>query len=420
MTAGAKGQVRRRGTLADHTVAVVLVLLLHLAHLDTGCTGIPAVGVPLERLGEVLLHPRSDTSGGEKGVGCWDDEVGVGDGHRRLDLAEDRVDGSVEAEGLLEDGLVQCELADVLVGQGREVGAQNTDLLLVEFLDDIGAGGEVKHHPGAGRRRRVLAGHEHGNHHVCNLLVGDRGAVLVNRCHKMADQVVLILIRFVSSATGLDDLRVCLGKNSLGAIASTVLRQRSPVKHEVDWGESHVEVVEEVGKYGVESGSDFLSLEGTGSGIDGDLRHGCGKVGLSAGALECWAGLDEVGDLVDDKGHVGLECLGGKTDFHELRQLANDHFSVYLNPYLLLLHELRVGAVVDNSGTENWGGEFCVDLLGVHVLEFAIKDELVASSSQVYGRLLSEKDKGEDIAILLKSAWSFAQQTHVHEPFLCT
>jgi hypothetical protein len=95
-------------------------------------------------------------------------------------------------------------------------------------------------------------------------------------------------------------------------------------------------------------------------------------------------------------------------------------FRYIQTPYLLLLHELRVGAIVDNSGTEDWGGKFSVDLLGVDVLEFAIEDKLVASSSKVYGRLLSEENEGEDITILLKSAWSFARYFHVYEPFLCT
>jgi hypothetical protein len=72
--------------------------------------------------------------------------------------------------------------------------------------------------------------------------------------------------------------------------------------------------------------------------------------------------------------------------------------------HLLLLHELRVRAVIDDTSTENRRGKLSVDLFGVHVLELAIEDELIALRSKVYSRLLSEENEGEDVAILLELA----------------
>jgi hypothetical protein len=69
--------------------------------------------------------------------------------------------------------------------------------------------------------------------------------------------------------------------------------------------------------------------------------------------------------------------------------------------HLLLLHELRVWAIVDHVRTENWRGERGIDLLGVHILKFAIKNELVALCPEINSCLLSEENESEDIAILL-------------------
>lgn len=69
--------------------------------------------------------------------------------------------------------------------------------------------------------------------------------------------------------------------------------------------------------------------------------------------------------------------------------------------YLLLLHELGVGAVVDDILAEHRGGERVVDLLSVDVLQLAIEDEVVALGAQADGGLLAEKNEGEDIAVLL-------------------
>lgn len=70
--------------------------------------------------------------------------------------------------------------------------------------------------------------------------------------------------------------------------------------------------------------------------------------------------------------------------------------------YLLLLHEFGVGAVVDDIGTEDRGGDGTVDLLCVDILELAVENEFVAVDAEVNRRLLSKEDEGEDISVLFE------------------
>lgn len=68
--------------------------------------------------------------------------------------------------------------------------------------------------------------------------------------------------------------------------------------------------------------------------------------------------------------------------------------------YLLLLHELRVGTVVNHIFSKDRGCEDCVDFLGVDVLQLAVQYEFVARRSDVDGCFLAEENEGKDIAIL--------------------
>jgi hypothetical protein len=67
---------------------------------------------------------------------------------------------------------------------------------------------------------------------------------------------------------------------------------------------------------------------------------------------------------------------------------------------LLLLHELRVGAVIDNIFAENGGCQDGVDVFGAHVADLAVQDEVVALGADVNGGLLSEQNEGEAVAVL--------------------
>jgi len=70
--------------------------------------------------------------------------------------------------------------------------------------------------------------------------------------------------------------------------------------------------------------------------------------------------------------------------------------------HLFLLHELRVGAVVDDILAKDRCAERGVDLLGVDVLDLSVEDEVVAGGVEAHSHLAAEEDKGEDIAILLQ------------------
>ena len=68
--------------------------------------------------------------------------------------------------------------------------------------------------------------------------------------------------------------------------------------------------------------------------------------------------------------------------------------------YLLLLHELRVGAVVDDILAKDRCAEWGVDLLGIDILDLSVEDKVVACGVEANGHLATKEDEGEDIAIL--------------------
>jgi hypothetical protein len=67
---------------------------------------------------------------------------------------------------------------------------------------------------------------------------------------------------------------------------------------------------------------------------------------------------------------------------------------------LLLLHELGIGTIVYDIFSKHGGGKGAVNFLGVEILQLCIENEIVSFGSDVYRRLLSEKNKGEDVAVL--------------------
>jgi len=68
--------------------------------------------------------------------------------------------------------------------------------------------------------------------------------------------------------------------------------------------------------------------------------------------------------------------------------------------YLLLLHKLRVRAVVYDIIAEDRSAERAVDLLGIDILDFAVQDKIVSFSIQADGSLAAEQNEGKDIAVL--------------------
>jgi len=76
-------------------------------------------------------------------------------------------------------------------------------------------------------------------------------------------------------------------------------------------------------------------------------------------------------------------------------------FSRLANAHLLLLHELGVGAVVDNILAKDGCGERVVDLLSVDILQLAIENEIIALGAQADSGLLAQEDESENITVLL-------------------
>ena len=184
----------------------------------------------------------------------------------------------------------------------------------------MGVLGKAKHDPGTGRRRGVLSSHQKGNHHVGNLVVGDVNTILVSGGHQAAHDIEAFGATLLPSP--LDRVHVDLSNGSLGAIASLVPGERSPVKDEVDRREAHVEVVVEVSERFVELITDFLALETVRSGEDGKLGHDSGDVHDARLALEKRVSLEVGLDLIADDGGVAAEGLGGERGFHELQRVG--------------------------------------------------------------------------------------------------
>jgi hypothetical protein len=65
-----------------------------------------------------------------------------------------------------------------------------------------------------------------------------------------------------------------------------------------------------------------------------------------------------------------------------------------------LLHELRVGTIVDDIATENGDRQWTVDFFGVGILDTTVEDEVVAVDAETGDYFPAEEDKGEDIAML--------------------
>lgn len=65
-----------------------------------------------------------------------------------------------------------------------------------------------------------------------------------------------------------------------------------------------------------------------------------------------------------------------------------------------MLHQLAVGAIVDDISSEDGSGQDAVDFFSIDVLSLAVENELVALGADVDGGLLAKKDKGEHVAKL--------------------
>lgn len=68
--------------------------------------------------------------------------------------------------------------------------------------------------------------------------------------------------------------------------------------------------------------------------------------------------------------------------------------------HLLLLHELRIRAIIDDVLAKDGRAERCVDLLRIDVLDLSVQDKVVALGVQAHRHLATEEHEREDVAIL--------------------
>lgn len=335
MPASTEGQVRRCGALADNAVAVILGLLDD-ALLDVlgrkadvllGGSLVPSVGLPLQRLGEVLGSTAGDTGRGEEDVGGGNDEVGSLNRHRVLDHAHNAVNRGVNAKSLLDDLGVQRKAAEVLVVEVLEgtvgVNAKNLLLFLEKIVLNVGARCETEQDPADGSGGAVLAGHKESNHHVSNLTVRDRSAVLVMAVHQVPNHILLSFSRSrLSRLTPfLDDIGVHFRHLALCSVASAVMRQRQPAELEVDRDEATVKIVVEVCESSVKSFANLPALKRARSGVDGELGESWREVDRAMVRGEALRGRvlgEEIDCLASNELDVGAERGGGEAELDKL------------------------------------------------------------------------------------------------------
>lgn len=228
----------------------------------------------------------------------------------------------------------------------------------------------------------MLPGHEECNHHVGNLLVWDWLARLVFAVHQVPNHIAALLR--VAVAPLLDDARVDAAHLGMGLITLAVVWKGRPGEEKVDWRKPHVEIMIKRSKLVCQLFSHLVALKSPAGREDGNLCHGLGHIHQPALSIEHSRSTNVIDDLGRDEGDVAFEGL--------LRQAEFDKF--------LLLHELRVGAVIDDVGAEDGRGQGAVNLLGVEVLMFSVKNEFVAIEAKVASDFPAQECKGEYVAVL--------------------
>lgn len=68
--------------------------------------------------------------------------------------------------------------------------------------------------------------------------------------------------------------------------------------------------------------------------------------------------------------------------------------------HLLLLHQLRIRAVIHHTGTKHWSRKGTVDFLGIDILQLPIQDEFVALQTQADCQFPAQQNKSKDIPVL--------------------
>lgn len=65
----------------------------------------------------------------------------------------------MKSEDLFQDRLMEVKLGEILVLERRKIRAEDSDLFIIEFFEDVRSSCEMKHNPGNRRRGGMLPSH---------------------------------------------------------------------------------------------------------------------------------------------------------------------------------------------------------------------------------------------------------------------
>lgn len=74
-----------------------------------------------------------------------------------------------------------------------------------------------------------------------------------------------------------------------------------------------------------------------------------------------------------------------------------------MGAYLLLLHELRVGNIISNTGTKHGRSQDSVDIFSIDVPKLGVQNKSVAFWAKIDGHPFAKQNKGEDVSVLQRN-----------------
>jgi hypothetical protein len=142
---------------------------------------------------------------------------------------------------------------------------------------------------------------------MCDFFIWDGCAIAVDAAHEIPDHILgLGFFGWASLASLADDAEVDLAHTGMSEISLAVVRQRCPGEHEVYRRETEVKVVVEVGEFGGQLCSDFVSLESATGCEDGNFCHDGAEVDGAGLTFEVAGCFDVLVDFFFDEWDVGF------------------------------------------------------------------------------------------------------------------
>jgi hypothetical protein len=101
---------------------------------------------------------------------------------------------------------------------------EHVDLFLSQFGNQVWTRREMEEQPGSGGSTGMLAGHEQGNHDMCNLFVRQWTPIFVRLSLQVIDHVPQLAFPVILSSF-VDDVEVKVSHRHLRTIATTIRGQ---------------------------------------------------------------------------------------------------------------------------------------------------------------------------------------------------